>query len=208
MPSSTSKVTGAANVGGDLMVSLQVRLAPAVDAHFTILTVGSTSGTPTSDFSAAPLASGLAWGVVFVPTTLGITVLSIAVLAGDYKNHGFVNAADNTSWLTTSAPRPARSPSTRPAGRSAQRSPPSGHRTTAPRQHSPHSVDGRTRTGERGDAGACRGKPRRPPIAEPRPSLARALRINGMLLAEKARPECQRCRRPLGRRNRIGLIDL
>lgn len=91
-------VTGAASLAGDFVVTLDSNFTPTAGMSFPIFTAGSITGTPNFDFSAATLPSGLAWGVAFGPGSLGLTVLSTPVLAGDYSNDGIVNAADYTSW--------------------------------------------------------------------------------------------------------------
>jgi T5SS/PEP-CTERM-associated repeat protein len=91
-------VIGAASLAGDFVVSLDSGFTPTAGISFPIFTAGSITGTPNFDFSAATLPSGLSWGVAFGPGSLGLTVLSIPVLAGDYTNDGFVNAADYTTW--------------------------------------------------------------------------------------------------------------
>ncbi|MEX2169825.1 MAG: PEP-CTERM sorting domain-containing protein [Pirellulales bacterium] len=89
--------TGAATLGGDLVVSLAGGFAPAVGAEFMILSAASVTGPfATQDFSAAPLGSGLSWDVLYSPN--GVTLKVVAVVPGDYNNDGAVNAADYAVW--------------------------------------------------------------------------------------------------------------
>jgi T5SS/PEP-CTERM-associated repeat protein len=81
------------------VVSLENGYSPAAGATFPIFGSGSTiTGGPNFDFTAAVLPSGLSWAVAFGPGSLGLAVVSVPVLAGDYNSDGFVNAADYTLW--------------------------------------------------------------------------------------------------------------
>ncbi len=91
-------VTSAASLAGDLVLSLAGGFTPALGAQFTFLTAGSRSGTfATLDSSAAALANGMAWQVLYSPTSVSLKVVSAAV-PGDYNNNGSVDAADYTQW--------------------------------------------------------------------------------------------------------------
>ena len=92
-------MTGAASLArsGKFVVSLLGGFAPSLGAQFQILTASSISGAPTVDFSAAPLGSGLAWGVALSPTSISLVVLSSGI-AGDYNGDGSVDAADYVLW--------------------------------------------------------------------------------------------------------------
>jgi T5SS/PEP-CTERM-associated repeat protein len=91
--------TGAATLGGDLVVSLAGGFAPALGAEFTILSAASVSGPfATADFSAAPLGSGLAWDVLYSSTS--VTLKVVAGIPGDYNQNGTVDAADYVLWRT------------------------------------------------------------------------------------------------------------
>jgi T5SS/PEP-CTERM-associated repeat protein len=90
-------VTGAASLGGDVVVSLLGGFAPIAGTEFQVLIASSISGLPTFDFSAAPLGSGLAWGVALSPTSISLAIHSSGI-AGDYNADGTVNAADYTVW--------------------------------------------------------------------------------------------------------------
>lgn len=90
-------VTGAASLGGDVVISLLGGFAPIAGTELQVLTASSISGMPTFDFSAAPLGSGLAWAVALSPTSISLVVLSTGI-AGDYNADGTVNAADYTIW--------------------------------------------------------------------------------------------------------------
>lgn len=80
-------------------VSLENGYTPTAGTTFPVFGSGSTiTGTPTFDFTAASLPSGLAWGVTFDPGLLQVSVVSVPVLAGDYNSDGFVDAADYTRW--------------------------------------------------------------------------------------------------------------
>lgn len=92
-------VTGAASLAssGKFVVSLLGGFAPIAGTEFQVLTASSISGVPTVDFSAAPLGSGLAWGVALSPTSISLVVLSFGI-AGDYNGDGSVDAADYVLW--------------------------------------------------------------------------------------------------------------
>ena len=80
-----------------LVVSLAGGFAPAVGAEFLILSAASVSGPfATEDFSAAPLGSGLAWGVFYTSTS--VTLKVVAGIPGDYNDNGTVDAADYVLW--------------------------------------------------------------------------------------------------------------
>ena len=123
--------TGAATLGGDLVVSLAGGFAPALGAEFMILSAASVSGPfATKDFSAAPLGSGLAWDVLYSPTS--VTLKVVAGIPGDYNQNGTVDAADYVVWRNNlGAPR-ARSPTTPPAARSARGNTTCGERISVP----------------------------------------------------------------------------
>jgi T5SS/PEP-CTERM-associated repeat protein len=91
-------ITGAANLGGDLIVSLSGGFAPAWGTEFMIVSAPSVGGQfATEDFSAAPLASGLQWDVLYNANGVTLKVVS-AGLAGDFNADGFVDAADYAVW--------------------------------------------------------------------------------------------------------------
>jgi T5SS/PEP-CTERM-associated repeat protein len=92
--------TGAATLGGDLVVSLAGGFAPALGAEFMILSAASVNGPfATENFSAAPLASGLAWDVLYTSTS--VTLKVVAGIPGDYNQNGTVDAADYVVWRKT-----------------------------------------------------------------------------------------------------------
>jgi T5SS/PEP-CTERM-associated repeat protein len=89
--------TGAATLGGDLVVSLAGGFAPALGAEFMILSAASVSGPfATENFSAASLASGLSWDVLYTSTR--VTLKVVAGILGDYNQNGKVDAADYVLW--------------------------------------------------------------------------------------------------------------
>ncbi len=90
-------VTSAASLAGDFVVSLGVGFAPTLGMTFPIFTAGSITGAPNFDFSAAPLGSGLSWGVAFAPTSLSLVVLPGGT-AGDFDNDGAVDGRDFLKW--------------------------------------------------------------------------------------------------------------
>jgi T5SS/PEP-CTERM-associated repeat protein len=90
-------VAGSASLGGDIVVSLMGGFAPSLGTEFQILTASSISGAPTFDFASAPLASGLAWLIVQVPTSVSLQIVP-AGIAGDYNGDASVNAADYVLW--------------------------------------------------------------------------------------------------------------
>ncbi len=91
-------VTGAASLAGDFVVTLGEGFTPTAGMSFPIFTAGSITGSPNFDFSAASLPSGLNWTVAFSPTSLSLAVFSAPILAGDYNDDGFVDAADYTRY--------------------------------------------------------------------------------------------------------------
>ncbi|QDT73263.1 hypothetical protein I41_24520 [Lacipirellula limnantheis] len=96
-------VTGSASLGGDFVVSLGEGFAPTAGMSFPIFTAGSISGSPNFDFSAAPLPSGLGWGIAIGPTSLGLAVISTSI-PGDFNFDGFVDGADLLIWQRGGSP--------------------------------------------------------------------------------------------------------
>ena len=90
-------VTGAASLGGDVEVSLSPGFSPTLGAQFPILTASSITGTPTFDFSQAPLANGLIWNVALSPTSLSLVVATPGI-PGDFNGNGIVDGADFLLW--------------------------------------------------------------------------------------------------------------
>jgi T5SS/PEP-CTERM-associated repeat protein len=90
-------VTGAASLGGDILVTLANGFLPAMGASFPIFTASSISGVPTFDFSAATLPSGLTWAVAIGPTSLGLQVISFG-LQGDFDHDSDVDGNDFLVW--------------------------------------------------------------------------------------------------------------
>jgi hypothetical protein len=64
-----------------------------------ILTAASVSPFVTTDFSSAPLGSGLAWNVLY--TSNSVTLKVVAGISGDYNKDGTVDAADYVAWRKT-----------------------------------------------------------------------------------------------------------
>jgi hypothetical protein len=98
-------VTGAASLGGDVVVSLSPGFSPTLGTQFPILTASSITGIPTFDFSAAPLANGLTWNVALSPTSLSLVVAS-AGIPGDFNLNGLVDGADFLLWQRGGSPNP------------------------------------------------------------------------------------------------------
>jgi T5SS/PEP-CTERM-associated repeat protein len=90
-------VIGAASLGGDIVVSLGNSFAPALGNQFQILTANSISGTPTFDFSAAPLGSGLSWLPIQLSTSLTLHVVPSST-PGDFDFDGDVDGRDFLVW--------------------------------------------------------------------------------------------------------------
>ena len=90
-------VTGAASLGGDIVVTLLGGFAPTLGSEFQVLTASSISGAPTFDFTAAPLGSGLTWLTIQTSTSLSLHIVPSGI-AGDYNSDGTVNAADYVLW--------------------------------------------------------------------------------------------------------------
>ena len=91
-------VTGAANLAGNFVVTLDSNFTPTAGMTFPIFTASSIVGEPNFDFSAATLPSGLGWAVDFQPTSLGLAVIPVFVLHGDYNQDDVVDAEDYTVW--------------------------------------------------------------------------------------------------------------
>ena len=99
-------VTGSATLGGDLVVSLAGGFSPTLGAEFAVLVAGSVSGVfATEDFSAASLASGLAWDVLYGPTSVTLKVAD-ASLPGDFDGDGDVDGHDFLKWQRGESPNP------------------------------------------------------------------------------------------------------
>jgi hypothetical protein len=90
--------TGAASLAGKVQVVLLNGFAPTLGAQFPILIADSILGAfAVENFASAPLASGLAWDVVYGPTSVTLKVISTA-LPGDYNQNGVDDAADYVVW--------------------------------------------------------------------------------------------------------------
>ena len=85
-------VSGALAANGNILVSFYNGYTPAVSDSFQIATFGSFSGTPTFDFTSAPLGAGLSWdtsqfatngtiGVIPEPASATLLVLGSLGLA-------------------------------------------------------------------------------------------------------------------------------
>lgn len=98
-------VTGAASLNGDIVVTLLGGFAPSLGDQFQVLAASSITGTPTFDFSAAPLANGLAWAIAHAPTSLTLQVISTGV-TGDFNLTGLVDGADFLLWQRGGSPNP------------------------------------------------------------------------------------------------------
>jgi hypothetical protein len=98
-------VTGAASLNGDIVVTLLGGFAPSLGDQFQVLTASSITGAMTFDFSAAPLASGLGWGVALSPTSLSLVVIPSGI-QGDFNASGLVDGADFLLWQRGGSPNP------------------------------------------------------------------------------------------------------
>ncbi len=98
-------VTGAASLGGDIVVSLGFGFVPTLGNQFQILTSSSISGTPTFDFSAATLGSGLAWLPIQLSTSLTLAVVPSGT-PGDFDSDGDVDGRDFLKWQRGGSPSP------------------------------------------------------------------------------------------------------
>jgi T5SS/PEP-CTERM-associated repeat protein len=99
-------VTGAATLGGDLVASLGGGFSPSLGAEFVVLSASSVSGMfATEDFSGAPVASGLAWDVLYSPTSVTLKVVN-AGPPGDFDVDGDVDGADFLKWQRGGSPSP------------------------------------------------------------------------------------------------------
>jgi T5SS/PEP-CTERM-associated repeat protein len=98
--------TGAATLGGDLVVSLAGGFSPILGAEFAVLIANSVSGVfANEDFSAASLASGLTWDVLYSPTSVTLKVVN-ASLPGDFDDDDDVDGADFLKWQRGESPNP------------------------------------------------------------------------------------------------------
>jgi hypothetical protein len=81
-------------LGGTLEVNL-LSFTPAVNAMFTILTAEEVVG----EFDTLDLPAGFVWDVDYNLTSVVLTVLdTVDLLAGDFNQDGFVDAADYVMW--------------------------------------------------------------------------------------------------------------
>ncbi len=89
-------LTGVADLDGDLDVSLLGGFVPALNDTFTILTAASIVGSfVLEDFSAAPLAAGLEWDVIYNPTSVLLEVIETPAFdPADLNMDGFVDGLD------------------------------------------------------------------------------------------------------------------
>jgi T5SS/PEP-CTERM-associated repeat protein len=95
-------VTGAASLNGDIVITLLGGYAPALGDQFQVLTASSISGTPTFDFSAASLGSGLAWLPIQTSTSLTLAVIPSST-PGDFDHDGDVDGQDVLVWQRNTA---------------------------------------------------------------------------------------------------------
>jgi hypothetical protein len=79
-------------------VSLASGFSPTVGMTFPVFFASAMTATLNFDFTAAVLPSGLGWAVNFGPTSLGLVVVSVPNLAGDYNSDGAIDAADYTRY--------------------------------------------------------------------------------------------------------------
>jgi T5SS/PEP-CTERM-associated repeat protein len=95
-------VTGAASLGGDLVVSLAGGFEPGLNAQFQILSAASVTGQfAMEDFSFAPLSAGLMWNVLYGPTSVTLKVIAVpTAVPGDFDSDGDVDGADFVAWQT------------------------------------------------------------------------------------------------------------
>ena len=99
-------VQGNAGLGGNLQLSLLDGFTPNAATTFTILSAASVSGTFANVANGQRLATSDGLGSFIAnygpSSPFGATFVALsafqAVLAGDYNQDGFVNAADYTVW--------------------------------------------------------------------------------------------------------------
>ncbi len=137
-------MTGAASLNGDIVVTLFGGFAPTLGAQFQIVTAGSITGTPTFDFSAAPLGGGLAWRPIQLSTSLSLEVVPTTT-PGDFDFDGRVDGDDLLLWQRAIGKRRALWPTIPPAWRSAPRSSTYGRPTLANRWRRPFLFPNRRR---------------------------------------------------------------
>lgn len=97
---STIQVGGEAKIEfGNLAVELS-GYAPHGGETYTLLTANSIGGTSfaATDFTLAPLASGLSWDVTVGATSVVLKVLGSVALPGDFDNDLDVDGADFLKW--------------------------------------------------------------------------------------------------------------
>jgi T5SS/PEP-CTERM-associated repeat protein len=158
---SNLSATGAATLGGDLVISLAGGFAPALGAEFPILSAASIIGPFATDFSAAPLASGLAWDVLHTSTS--VTLKVVAETDGDHNGDGFVDAADYVAWR--------KSPNNFGGH-------PGGYTTW------------RSNFGETPGSGATQAAAANAPVPEPSLLTLTLMAIGGLLVGRRGRPSC------------------
>jgi hypothetical protein len=91
-------INGAANLGGALEFLLGATTNPQLDNQFTIL---SAAGGVTGAFSSTmlpPLGNGLAWIVLYNPTSVALKVVSAASFTADFDDDGDVDSGDLVQW--------------------------------------------------------------------------------------------------------------
>jgi len=89
-------LSGIAQLDGTLEVSLLGGHTPALNDSYTLLTAANVLGSfATEDFTGAPLDAGLAWDVIYNPTSVQLSVIeAIQLLFGDADNDLAVSGSD------------------------------------------------------------------------------------------------------------------
>jgi hypothetical protein len=95
-------VDGAAQLDGDLQLSLRGGYAPAPGDLFDIISAGGgITGTFANVMQPPLMPAGLFFDVLYSPTLVQLMVVEQVLLPGDYNLNGVVDAADYALWRDT-----------------------------------------------------------------------------------------------------------
>ena len=96
-------VLGNASLDGRLVVTLGSGFAPTLGSQFQIMVASAVSSPfQIEEFSAAPLASGLTWDVLYGSNSVTLSVG--AAVAGDFDFDGDVDGGDFLKWQRGESP--------------------------------------------------------------------------------------------------------
>jgi hypothetical protein len=90
-------ISGLATLDGLLVVSLLERFSPTLGESFELITASAGFDGEFAQADLPDLGSGLAWELLYGPTTVSVAVVT-ALLPGDYNRDGGVDADDLAQW--------------------------------------------------------------------------------------------------------------